>query len=984
MSARDAPHRTGLPTSAAACCPSSGRRAGRRRAGRPASPGWARRCPAGIPSVSDVTDALRDTYIPDEFLVKALALVCWLVWIELVASLLVEAVAYVRGRKAGAVPLAGGLQRGAARLVAGVALLGALVATRGLPTSGSAHLLAPAADPRGGARGRRRQGRGRRRRGDRSPAPVAAPAAPAGLRGAAARHAVGHRRAPPGRPVPVARDLPAQRGLPAERRRLPHRPRPHLPGLAAPAARPTPSAWHPRRRRRPTAPAPAPAPPAAAPHDSVAIDGGMVLIDDGGEPGADVLLVRRTTAAARPPSTAWCCCPTTGPRPAARTSRSWPGRRPTTSSPAAPRRPLAEHEPSARHDRRPRRHGHDPSPRAPRRPPTGAAPSLVPGGGRQRRWSLALLAVLVTLGSALAFVVLWMNAGDRKPVLALRTTSRPARSSRPTTSRWCGCRPTAASTLVASSARDDVVGQPAATNLLAGTLLVAERGGRRRRPRPGHDRHRHPGAAHRGARPTISRRATGSCCTARRGPAAATPRRAAEIIGDGTGVLGGRGRRRLDLRHPRVGHGRRGPGPRDRQRRARRTRSTSPRPRRADASAWDTSPSPRPRARPGSPPPSPRWPPRGRPTASCSSPRSTRAGGDLVVRFDLATEPGLVSLAAAGRRELAARHAAGAHAGARRAGSARDGAAAPGAGGARVGRSGGRRADGAAGGAPDRARRARRATCWSTAAGSTRSRRRSRWPPRPTCWSWSPGRWSPRSTTWRPAWLRSAPPTARVAAAGGRPPVLGGRGGRGRRRQPARHAAGRRPVGGGAGGRPRATPPGRCAARACCATPVPSPTGLADWLGPAAGVPGRRRPDAVAAVGPRPPGSRRLRRPPDRTALARPPVLAPAVAPPGRHGPRGPRPGRLPAPGRPRRSRPAPPRSSTRPPPPGRSGDDGRPARRSPARRRLPAADGAVGARRTRAPVSRPAGGPAAVSAGPTATPPAKHFRRDDVEERRR
>ena len=39
--------------------------------------------PAGVPSVSDVTDALRDTYIPDEFLVKALALVCWVVWFEL-------------------------------------------------------------------------------------------------------------------------------------------------------------------------------------------------------------------------------------------------------------------------------------------------------------------------------------------------------------------------------------------------------------------------------------------------------------------------------------------------------------------------------------------------------------------------------------------------------------------------------------------------------------------------------------------------------------------------------------------------------------------------------------------------------------------------------------------------------------------------------------------------------------------------------------
>ena len=93
--------------------------------------GWP--LPSQVPTLSEIVDALRETYIPDEFLVKALALVCWLVWIELVASLLVEAVAYVRGRKAGRVPLAGGLQRGAARLVAGVALLGAVFATRGMP-----------------------------------------------------------------------------------------------------------------------------------------------------------------------------------------------------------------------------------------------------------------------------------------------------------------------------------------------------------------------------------------------------------------------------------------------------------------------------------------------------------------------------------------------------------------------------------------------------------------------------------------------------------------------------------------------------------------------------------------------------------------------------------------------------------------------------------------------------------------------------------
>ena len=102
--------------------------------------GWP--LPTEVPTLSQVSEALRDTYIPDEFLVKALAVVCWLVWIELIASLLVEAVAYVRGRKAGAVPLAGGLQRGAARLVATIALLGSLLATKGPPGSGGLALRA--------------------------------------------------------------------------------------------------------------------------------------------------------------------------------------------------------------------------------------------------------------------------------------------------------------------------------------------------------------------------------------------------------------------------------------------------------------------------------------------------------------------------------------------------------------------------------------------------------------------------------------------------------------------------------------------------------------------------------------------------------------------------------------------------------------------------------------------------------------------------
>jgi len=107
------------------------------------SVGWP--LPSEVPTLSEISAALRDTYIPDEFLVKALAVVCWLIWIELVASLVVEAVAYVRGRKAGAVPFAGGLQRGAARLIATVALLGSLVATKGLSGPGGLGLgaLAP-------------------------------------------------------------------------------------------------------------------------------------------------------------------------------------------------------------------------------------------------------------------------------------------------------------------------------------------------------------------------------------------------------------------------------------------------------------------------------------------------------------------------------------------------------------------------------------------------------------------------------------------------------------------------------------------------------------------------------------------------------------------------------------------------------------------------------------------------------------------------
>jgi hypothetical protein len=111
-----------------------------------------------------------------------------------------------------------------------------------------------------------------------------------------------------------------------------------------------------------------------------------------------------------------------------------------------------------------------PTPGVPGRP----APALVPGSGRQRRWSLALLAVLVTVASALGFVVLWMNAGGREPVLALRHNVTAGQTIENDDLRVVRVAADPGIDPIASSARDDVVGRPAAADLLAGTLLVPE------------------------------------------------------------------------------------------------------------------------------------------------------------------------------------------------------------------------------------------------------------------------------------------------------------------------------------------------------------------------------------------------------------------------------------------------------------------------------------------------------------------------------
>lgn len=93
--------------------------------------GWP--LPAEMPTLDEVSTALSTADISDQFLIKSLALVCWFVWVELMTSLMVEAVAHARGKEAGRVPFGGGMQRTAARLIATVALLGALTTAKGAP-----------------------------------------------------------------------------------------------------------------------------------------------------------------------------------------------------------------------------------------------------------------------------------------------------------------------------------------------------------------------------------------------------------------------------------------------------------------------------------------------------------------------------------------------------------------------------------------------------------------------------------------------------------------------------------------------------------------------------------------------------------------------------------------------------------------------------------------------------------------------------------
>lgn len=109
-----------------------------------------------------------------------------------------------------------------------------------------------------------------------------------------------------------------------------------------------------------------------------------------------------------------------------------------------------------------------------RRTPAGRAEDagVAPTSMRQRRWPLALVAALVALGSALVFAVLWLNAGNRQPVLAI---ARPVPAGQVLSAddlRVVRVSSDPGIDPIPASRRGAVIGQTATSGLVPGSLLT--------------------------------------------------------------------------------------------------------------------------------------------------------------------------------------------------------------------------------------------------------------------------------------------------------------------------------------------------------------------------------------------------------------------------------------------------------------------------------------------------------------------------------
>ncbi|MGH9153147.1 MAG: hypothetical protein ACRD03_12275 [Acidimicrobiales bacterium] len=83
--------------------------------------GWP--LPSRLPTLDQLRDTLGGSTVDDGTIIKALAVVCWVAWMQVVASAFVEASAWVRGTVSRPVPLGGLVQPTVRRLVVSVAIV---------------------------------------------------------------------------------------------------------------------------------------------------------------------------------------------------------------------------------------------------------------------------------------------------------------------------------------------------------------------------------------------------------------------------------------------------------------------------------------------------------------------------------------------------------------------------------------------------------------------------------------------------------------------------------------------------------------------------------------------------------------------------------------------------------------------------------------------------------------------------------------------
>lgn len=101
--------------------------------------GWP--LPTALPSLDELRSALGGASISDAFLVKSLAVACWLVWAQVAVCFGVETSAWAKGRAPRHVALAGGLQPLVRHLVISATILVGVLR----PAGGGAQLLPPTA-----------------------------------------------------------------------------------------------------------------------------------------------------------------------------------------------------------------------------------------------------------------------------------------------------------------------------------------------------------------------------------------------------------------------------------------------------------------------------------------------------------------------------------------------------------------------------------------------------------------------------------------------------------------------------------------------------------------------------------------------------------------------------------------------------------------------------------------------------------------------